>query len=269
MTEYIILLLTGFTAGIIGTIIGAGGGFLVVPYLLLVQKYSPQLAVGTSLTMVFFNALSGTYAYAKLKRIDYSTAWKFALATIPGSIVGAFTAHFWEGQTFRLIFGLFIALVALQILYRSFTKRETAAAQDGNSKSQTTKTITDSFGNTYTINYNLWLGIISSFGVGFLASILGIGGGLIHVPLLIYALGFPAHIATATSHLILTISSLIGSASHYYLGNVQIKTALFLSLGAIVGAQLGAKLSYRLKEDLIIRLLALALIFLAFRLLFG
>ena len=269
MVEYTILLLTGFTAGMIGTIIGAGGGFLVVPYLLLAQNFSPQLAVGTSLTMVFFNALSGTYAYAKLKRIDYSTAWKFALATIPGSIVGAYAANFWGGQIFRLIFGLFIILVALQILYRSFIKRETAMTQDYNSQSQTSKTITDSFGNTHSIKYNPWLGVISSFGVGFLASMLGIGGGVIHVPLMIYALGFPVHIATATSQLILTISSLIGSASHFYLGNVQIKTALFLALGAIIGAQLGAKLSSRLKEELIVRLLTLALIFLASRLLFG
>lgn len=277
MLSNFIYVLTGFTAGVIGTIIGAGGGFLVVPYLLLARHFSPQLAVGTSLTMVFFNALSGTYAYAKQKRIDYNTAWKFALATIPGSIAGAYAAQFMVGRTFRVTFALFITAVAVNILYRSFNNKAAAASNNeslnqgsgASTKSRVTRILTDAYGKTYHISYDVRIGIITSFGVGFISSILGIGGGLIHVPLMIYVLGFPAHMATATSHLVLTISSLVGASSHLYFGDVQIKAAVLLAIGAILGAQIGARLARKVKEKFIIRLLAVALFFLAFRLLFG
>ena len=286
MISDVVSVAVGFLAGLIGTIIGAGGGFLMVPYLLLAKHFTPQAAVGTSMAVVFFNALSGSYAYAKQKRIDYPTAWRFALATIPGSILGAYTAQWFSGPAFRKFFGIFIILVAIYIFYRSLNintaatsegvSPQNASSQKGSSQAGSSqkgsanyKTFTDAFGNTYSISYDLKWGIVSSFGVGYLASILGIGGGLIHVPLMIYLLGFPAHLATATSHLILTISSFFAGISHLYVGDVNLRMAAFLAIGAIIGAQGGARLAKKIKGPLIIRALALVLLLLSARLLIG
>lgn len=271
MAQELLLVIIGLIAGIFGTIIGAGGGFLIVPFLLLTQHFSSQMAVGTSLVVVFFNALSGTYAYAKQKRIDYRTALIFALATVPGSILGAYVTKWLSGETFRLVFGIFILCVAAYVWYRSRqdgTQQVAAGVASGGSYGNV-RTLVDAEGNSYSVSYDLKWGIITSFGVGLLASVLGIGGGLIHVPLMIYLLGFPAHLATATSHLILTISSAIAAGSHLSVGEVDLRYALFLAIGAIVGAQIGARLAKRTKGTAIIKGLVLALVFLGLRLVLG
>src|ERR1051325_4663719 len=84
------LVLLGVAVGLVGTVIGAGGGFLLVPILLLIYpKEQPEIIACISLAVVFFNAASGSIAYARMKRIDYRGAIIFSLATMPGAILGA------------------------------------------------------------------------------------------------------------------------------------------------------------------------------------
>lgn len=80
----------GFLAGLYGSIIGLGGGAIIVPVLLLIYGMDPNTTVAVSLCAVFANALSSTFAYGRQGRVDYSSGWRFALAVIPGSLVGAF-----------------------------------------------------------------------------------------------------------------------------------------------------------------------------------
>ena len=108
-----------------------------------------------------------------------------------------------------------------------------------------------------------------SFFVGFLSSLLGIGGGIIHVPALTTLLNFPLHIATATSHFILAVMALGGTIVHIIQGNFKGEWLRTISIGAgiIVGAQVGAYFSNKLKDKLIIRILAFALLAVGVRLL--
>jgi uncharacterized protein len=110
-------------------------------------------------------------------------------------------------------------------------------------------------------NYNLGLGACISVVIGFLSSVLGIGGGIIHVPALTRILNFPVHIATATSHFVLSITALVATIIHLMNGTLkgQLGTILWISLGAIIGAQVGAKLSNQMKGTWIIRALAAGL----------
>ena len=103
---------------------------------------------------------------------------------------------------------------------------------------------------------------------GFISSFLGIGGGFLYVPALIYLLNFPVHVATATSLFVLTLTSLTGSATHFAAGLFHhgFRQAIGLSIGAIVGAQIAARLSRRLHGDWIIRSLAVALAVVGLRL---
>ncbi|HEX3030958.1 MAG TPA: sulfite exporter TauE/SafE family protein [Bacillota bacterium] len=286
-----LLLLLGLFAGFIGTILGLGGGFLIIPYLLLVGHFTPQLAVGTSLSIVFLNTLSGSWAYARQRRIDYATAIRFALATVPGSVVGAYMSRWYHGPTFSRFFAIFLLCMAAYLIYRTARPEKEKGGAEGGAgeeagaareawgqredsaptakKGWVHRVVTDTSGTTYVVDYDLRLGIITSFFVGLLASLLGIGGGIIHVPLMIYFLGFPPHLATATSHLILAISSFFAAGTHVFIGNVAFKTTLLVGIGAVAGAQLGAKAAKKVTGPWIIRGLSLAVIFLALRMLFS
>jgi uncharacterized membrane protein YfcA len=135
------------------------------------------------------------------------------------------------------------------------------------------RTLTDRYDTTYDYDIPLRRGIAYSTVVGFVSSFLGIGGGVIHVPLLVRALGLPTHLATATSHFVLAIIAGSGSATHAVAGSFAhghgIRRALALSVGVVVGAQLGARLSLRASGRTVEALLGVALLALAARLVFA
>src|ERR1044071_4779890 len=98
--------------GTYGTMVGAGGGFLIVPVLLLVWHLPPALAAGTSLSVVFLNATAGSYSYAKQGRIDYKSGILLPLPTLPGSVAGAFVAERMSGRVFDVTFAVLLLCVA-------------------------------------------------------------------------------------------------------------------------------------------------------------
>lgn len=258
----------GFAVGAVGTLIGAGGGFVLVPILLLLYPdRSPELVTSMSLAVVYFNAFSGTCAYARLKRIDYKSGLVFALATVPGAVLGALTTHLIPRRVFDGVFGgLLLVLAVFLVLQRH---REYLGCDVPPPDGHTVRTVVDANGSRYTFSFNLFGGIVLSLVVGYLSSALGVGGGVIHVPALIRLLHFPAHIATATSHFILTFTSLAGTVVHVAHGvfSQGATGTLCLAIGALMGAQLGAWVSGRLRGVWIIRCLAIALGFVGVRVL--
>jgi len=133
--------------------------------------------------------------------------------------------------------------------------------------------LVDAHGERYRYRVPLARGTLYGAGVGFLSSFLGIGGGVIHVPLMAGALGFPTHIATATSHFVLVFMSGTASATHLIGGTLAVghglRRAIALSIGVLPGAQLGARLSRRFTGPTIRKFLGVALFGLAVRLLFA
>lgn len=247
-----IFILLGFFVGAFGTLVGAGGGFILMPIFFFLYPNEPAAHLtAISLAVVFFNAFSGSVAYAFKKRIDYKSGIIFAIASIPGAVLGSLTVPHLSRKYFDPIFALFLILAGLYLFFKK-TKE-----QNNTEESFTIKP------------YNMSVGIALSVVVGFISSLLGIGGGIIHVPALVYLLHFPVHMATATSHFILAIMALFGSLTHLYEGSLQqgFQHILFLAPGVIVGAQVGAKFSSKLKGNLIIRILALAIISVGIRLL--
>jgi uncharacterized membrane protein YfcA len=265
------LFLFGIVIGCYGTIVGAGGGFVVVPFLLLVYHTTPQQTVGTSFGMVFLNALSGTIAYIRAKRVDYRSGWKFALATLPGTAAGVYLSEYFSTRTFHVSFGVLLCMVAVYLVLRPDPRKPPAHPVEAKPPRAgwVEHTLVDAFGERYTYRFNERGGIAVSVLVGFFASIFGLGGGIMHVPLLIYVFGFPAHIATATSHFILAITTAIGSGFHLALGNVLLPISLSLGLGAMIGAQIGGAISHRIKGAWLLRLLSIALFVVGGRLIYG
>jgi hypothetical protein len=132
-----------------------------------------------------------------------------------------------------------------------------------------TRSLVEADGTRQTYTYNQALGVGLSLIVGFLSSLLGIGGGIIHVPALAYLLHFPVHVATATSHFVLAVMALVGTLVHVATGafahGVHRTTAL--AIGVLIGAQLGARASSRIRGAWIMRGLAIALGFIGARVL--
>lgn len=245
--------------GAFGTLIGAGGGFILVPVLLLLYPdKSPDTITSISLAVVFFNALSGSFAYARMKRIDYKSGLIFAVSTIPGSILGALTTSIIPRSIFNGVFG---ALLIAASIFLMMKPKNDKAIEGQPPKNHITRSIADIDGILHTFSYNPVLGILISVLVGYISSLLGIGGGIIHVPVLVHALNFPVHIATATSHFVLAVMSLSGTVVHIATGVLSkgVIQTVGLSAGVLFGAQLGAKLSNRFHGVWIIRSLAIAL----------
>jgi uncharacterized membrane protein YfcA len=262
----ILLGLLGVGVGAFGTLVGAGGGFVLTPILLLLYPHdSARTVTAISLVAVFFNAGSGSIAYARQRRTDYRSGLVFGAATLPGAAGGALVV----GVTSRRLFDLLTA-VALLVLAAWLVSGRTPAGIAARGHG-TPRTVVDRGGNVYRYRVPLLRGALYSLGVGFVSSFLGIGGGVIHVPLLVRALGFPTHVATATSHFVLAQMAAVGSVTHVITGSFGhghgLRRAAAISVGVVAGAQLGARLSLRLSGAAIQGLLALALLALAVRLL--
>jgi len=123
MLDRIWLIPVGFIIGTYGTLVGAGGGFVLVPMLILLYpQESPEVITSISLAVVFFNALSGSLAYMRLKRVDYRSGLLFAAATIPGAILGALTTSFIPRPLFDIFLGLMLIAASIFLILHTHKK---------------------------------------------------------------------------------------------------------------------------------------------------
>jgi uncharacterized membrane protein YfcA len=261
----IIVFHTGILIGAVGTLIGAGGGFLHVPILMIFYGFTPQHAIGTSMTVVMLNAISGTFAYVAQKRIDYEIGLRFAVAACPGVVVGALLTRYFTVQGFGTAFGLVLILVS----YYLFSGVELSVVRTKAAQAPKRRYLKDATGEEFSYAPDMSIGFAASILIGKLSGLFGIGGGIIHVPLMYSVLGIPVHIATATSHFILAITSFLGFVVFVGLGYVDLNYAVALGVGTILGAAWGARLSLKTHPSVIKRIIAVCLALLALKLMLG
>jgi len=225
MIDQLWLIPLGVAAGILGSMIGLGGGIIVVPVLTFFG-FSPTLAASNSLFAAFSNAVGSTVSYSRQKRIDYSLGLKLGLLSIPGTVLGAYLSSDVTPGIFKILFGLVLISSAVYIFMRK--KIETKE------KNLTKQMI------VFVIAASFFAGIISSF--------LGIGGGIVFVPLMVVGIGMTMKKAAPTSQFILLFASLSGIITHSILGHPDFLQAGLLAAGAFVGGIIGARLSLDIKE---------------------
>jgi uncharacterized protein len=257
-----IAFVAGILLGALGTLIGSGGGFLLVPALIVVEPaWSTQTITAFSLAVVAANASAGALSYWRQMRVDLKSFPLFALAAIPGSILGAYATRFIPRHVFDVGFGGVLLAISAWLILRPNAR---AAVTFGT----TSRSIVDRDGHAFEWRFSLRLGMAASVLVGFISSLLGIGGGIVHVPFMIAVLGFPEHIATATSHAVLAVTAIVGSIVHLVHGDYDKIWVITLctAIGALIGAPIGAHLSRKVSGAMITRILAIALGSVAIRL---
>ncbi|MBS7615755.1 sulfite exporter TauE/SafE family protein [Candidatus Bathyarchaeota archaeon] len=235
-----LLPLFGFLISIAAALTGVGGGIFVVPLLTLIYGFETVTAVGTSLAAIIITSIASSVNYLKQNRVYVKAGLILACATAPGSYAGAtITAipvvKIWLG----VIFGVFLIFVAAQMVYKALSSRSVKACG----------TVDAVFEKELIKNWRkMLLGLCLSFLGGVASGLLGIGGGVVLVPVMCYALDFPIHFSIPTSMFIMIFTSISGVTSHIQQGNVNVIYAVYLGIGAVIGSQVGAYASKKLSS---------------------
>lgn len=245
MIDQLWLIPLGFAAGLLGSMIGLGGGIIVVPVLTFLG-FSPTVAASNSLFAALSNAIASTISYSKQKRIEYPLGIKLGLLSIPGTVLGALISTDVAPDVFKILFGfVLIASAAYIFLRKKIETRE--------------KTISKQM-MIFAIGASFFAGIISSF--------FGIGGGIIFVPLMVAGMGMAMKKAAPTSQMILLFASLSGVIVHSLLGHPDFLQAGLLAIGSFIGGLVGARLSIDIKERYLQILVSVVLVIAAVKLFF-
>ena len=263
----LLLLPLGLVSGAYGTIIGAGGGFVLVPALLLLFSDKPaDELTAISLTVVLLTGISASIAYGRQRRIDFVTGLLLGAATVPGGVLGALAVGNLPRPTFDVIFGVLLLTIGIFMLHR---RGAIAIREPPSGPGLLHRELVDQDGTIHHYAYSAWQGLGLSGGIGFFSGLFGIGGGVIQVPMMITVLRIPLAVAVATSTLMLIFVSASAVAVHVAGGQLAGENAVIavlLAAGAVPGAQVGAFLARRFASTTVTGLMVAALALVGVRL---
>ncbi len=234
---YIFISIVGLCSALIGSLLGAGGGFLNVPFFIFLGY--PEYSTAISLFAVCSNGISASIFNIKKELVDF----KISIITIPLAIVGGiFGAVIFDLlknidiNIFKLIFTFFLIVLGIKV----FLKKETDIEE--------VKVLKIEQLNKKFVLFGILVGLIT----GFFGSFFGIGGGLISIPSFIFLFGVSTHVAVATSLFLYVAITIAGIITYYFqskLPDFTIFFGLFLAIGAAFGASIGSRLAYKLKGN--------------------
>jgi uncharacterized membrane protein YfcA len=234
------IILATFGIGFVASMLGLGGGFLAVP-LLIFAGLSAHSAIGTTISIAMFVGFSSFAEYYRQRRVDWGLAIVLECASIPGSILGAYLTSYVSSD--QLIFLFILILIMISFFLISQPSIQT------NFKFNHLvwkRVIIDRNDQRFNYQVNLFWALILGFFAGSAAGFFGISGGIMKVPILIFA-GVPIHVAVATSSLMISLTSSTAFATHFFLGNIDYRYLILASPGIILGAQLGARKAGKIK----------------------
>ncbi|RNJ79139.1 MAG: sulfite exporter TauE/SafE family protein [Nitrosopumilus sp. H8] len=243
MIDQLWLVPLGFAAGVLGSMIGLGGGIIIVPVLTFLG-FPPTLAASNSLFATLSNAAASSIAYSRQKRIEYRLGIKLGLVSVPGAVIGALVSADVTPATFKILFGVvLVASVSYMLLRRRL--------EGGNSSMPALMVV---------------LVVSASFFAGIISAFFGIGGGIVFVPLMVAGMGMSMRRAAPTSQLVLLFASFSGVITHSILGHPDFAQAGLLAAGAFFGGLAGSRLSAGVREKYLLLLASAAILAAAARL---
>lgn len=247
----ILSLMIFLVVSVILSAVGLGGGAFYVP-LLSGLGYSFPVASSTSLFLITLTGLSAFSHFQKVKMVDWQLAFMMDIFTDLGAFVGGYTAIQFSPTYLKIAFGMVLLIAAYFII-----KMQQRKTGDGRLKS--------GFGywkRTFAgEQYSLFIPAIFpvTFAIGYLSGALGIAGGMLKIPIMVLWFSVPIKIAIATSSLMVGLTGLLGLGGHFFTGQIDWKLALGIGIIVLIGGQIGARFSIKLKEKKIKQILALIL----------
>lgn len=222
---------------LMGSLLGLGGGFLIVPMLTIFLSIPIKTAVALSLLSILANSISASVVYVDRKVVNYRVGLILESTTMLGAIAGANVNIMARESYIYIVFGLVLLYVSYR-MYRGRNIGESKGKEGG----------------------NLYLGVLVSFIAGFFSGLLGIGGGILKMPILVLLLSLPTRVAIGTSMFMISITSATGTFIYFVNGIINFIYAPYAVLGASLGAQLGSRLGFKIEAKRLRLLFSLVLI---------
>ncbi|MDO5648192.1 sulfite exporter TauE/SafE family protein [Paracoccus sp. (in: a-proteobacteria)] len=266
----------GGLVGVMSGLFGVGGGFLITPLLFFIG-IPPAIAVATGANQVVASSVSGVLAHMKRKTVDFRMGWVLLAGGLVGSGLGVMVFNLLQGigqveLVVQLCYVVFLGLIGSMMLQESI--RAMRRAQNASAPRRRLhqhmwvhrlpmKMKFRASGLYISVIPPVLVGLV----VGVLAAIMGVGGGFIMVPAMIYLLGMPTKVVVGTSLFQITFVTAFTTLMHAVSYNtVDVMLAVLLIVGGVVGAQIGTTLGARLRAEQLRILLALLVLAVCFRL---
>ncbi len=253
---------TGLVAGTLGSMLGVGGGIMMVPILTLWMGVPMQYAVGSSLVSIVINACTATSVYIDNHVTNLKLGLLLSTTLIPGAVAGAFLASKLSSPVLSLLFGILMVYVCYTLIPRKtrrLSPEQVEAAQDPHEKVHAPHAWLD--GSYYDpaikeeVSYQAHrpaTGMTIGFFGGVISSLLGVGGGIVNVPVMNLLMKVPIKAAIATSSLLLAFTTMTGSLIYAYNGYVMPYIIAPLIPGIFLGARLGTFIARRVQSRALI-----------------
>jgi uncharacterized protein len=283
VTAGLILLAGGFAAGLFGSLLGLGGGILIVPLLTLGFGVPLRGAVAVSLVSVIVTSSAGAGVYLQRHVANLRLGMVLELFTATGALIGGLVAFLLPVQALEGLFALLMAWVAVSMARRRDPPRSTprvAAIADGNGArlpdaadlddpadppaDREPSTFVDRLGGDGYRIHRLPVGMAGSVGAGIVSALLGVGGGIIKVPLMHLVLGVPLRVATATSNMMIGVTATSSAVIYLLRDEIDPFVAGPTSLGVFLGASVGSRIAHRVDPRILRWLFVLMLAYTAF-----
>ena len=249
----LLLVLLGFAVGVLGGFFGLGGAFMVTPALNILG-FPMSYAIGTDLSHVMGKSIVATSRHHRFGNVDVKLGVLMILGTMPGVELGKDTILHLERTstvdvTVRLVYILLLGLTGSYMIYdytRSHERRRARKELRGHLGTVLSRKICSiqvppmvTLPASGIGAISIWAILLVALGSGFLAGFLGVGGGFVRVPALIYGFGVPTTVAIGTDLFEIVFSAGIGAFLYALEGKVEIVAAAIMLVGASFGAQLG------------------------------
>jgi len=270
---FLTLFMLGFAAGLPASMVGLGGGFIIVPTLILVFRLPAQNAVAVSLVAICGTTFSAAFSYIKQRRVDYKLSLLYDVLDIPGVVSGAYITTILPKDVLVGVCGFFIVFISLLLMRHKEVTSSPATKEMSITGKEWRRRISDSSNQVF--EYAIRrpsLALISSFMGGLVTGLAGLGGGITDTTTMIL-LGVPPHIAVASSEFAMALTNGTGVIAHGILQNILLEYAVPLTIGTVLGAQMGTFAAKRTKGETLRKilfaitfLLGLRLILMFFRL---
>jgi uncharacterized membrane protein YfcA len=242
----------GLVAGLFGSVLGLGGGVLIIPMLTLVFGIPMKEAVGTSLICVIATSCGAASLFVKKHMADIRLGMTLELATTIGAIAGGLVAGIIKPEVLAVLFSFLLVYIAL-----SMTRKRAKENQEGNSAIQ----------RDYQVA-NLPLGMGASFFAGNISGLLGVGGGVVKVPTMYLLMGVPLKIAAATSNFMIGVTASAGAFVYYARGEVDLFVSGSTMIGVFLGALIGSRMLHLIKTEYLKKAFIVVLLYLSIEMLF-